>query len=472
MFNRLLLALVSLLPACAPPASDARQAWLQGTLLADNRLIIQRFPVEARGKFAQMATTPHDFLRGTLGQFMRDVLQPGPWHWPTRFGSAAASRRLLLGDAHLENVGTFHAGAVRLLVDFNDFDSATFGPYHLDVWRLCLSIGVALPEAPAALRTRWMRAAARAYADAIAALARGEPPELADAPAERVLADLLRRALADGAAGSDLARYTRIRSGQRVIFIGDLEPPSAAGVVDRLVPVSPAERVAVRQAFAAWPASLAQPEAAAPAIKDLTRRLGVGVSSYALPRYYLLLEGPTKGLGDDVLVEVKEAADAVELPGVAQYPQPRSASNGARVVVLQRQLQAYLDDDPLLGVATLPPVSYRVRGRDGFQKNLSVARLRSKYADGTWTAADLELAFAAIGRQLARAHGGAMGSDGLLGAPVIAAAIDGAGAAFADEAADFALAYADVVLDDYARFLALVQTEGPLLGDALEADTW
>jgi Ser/Thr protein kinase RdoA (MazF antagonist) len=131
-----------ILSSCAADEGDHRTGWLHSTLAADNRMMFERFPQAAAEKLAKMAATPFDFLRGTAAQFARDVLEPGPHHVRTHFGSAAASRRLLLGDAHLENVGTFYAGRVRRLVDFNDFDAAGFGPYHLDVWRLCVSIGL------------------------------------------------------------------------------------------------------------------------------------------------------------------------------------------------------------------------------------------------------------------------------------------------------------------------------------------
>lgn len=131
-----------ILSSCAADEGDHRTGWLHSTLAADNRMMFERFPQAAAEKLAKMAATPFDFLRGTAAQFARDVLEPGPHHVRTHFGSAAASRRLLLGDAHLENVGTFYAGRVRRLVDFNDFDAAGSGPHHLDVWRLCVSIGL------------------------------------------------------------------------------------------------------------------------------------------------------------------------------------------------------------------------------------------------------------------------------------------------------------------------------------------
>lgn len=462
---RVVLLGLSLLAACAPAEEAARAAWLQSTLVADNRALFERDPGAAAQKLAKMASEPFSFLRGTSGQFVRDVLEPGPWHQQSRFGGPATARRLILGDAHLENVGTFHAGGVRLVVDFNDFDSATYGPFHLDVWRLCASIGVALREAEEATQRRWMRTFAEAYALEITRISAGGRPLAGDEAADPVLRDLLERADDEGSSGVALTTYTRLVDGQRVPFLGEVEPPDPAFIENRMVPVSLAERRLVEAALGTWRPSLVDPAQVAPVqLKGLARRLGAGVSSYPLPRYYALLEGPTPGVEDDQLIELREAGDPVRLPGVQQLPWPRFATNAHRVVALQKSLQAYLDDDPLLGRAVVAPTSFRVRARDGFQKHLSVSRLRARFGDGRWDADDLEAAFATIGRLLARAHAGALGSDGALGGPVIAAALDGKAAAFGEEAAAFGVAYARQILSDLDTFRDLLVDHGPLLG--------
>lgn len=454
--------------ACAAPSDDPRTAWLRGTLLADNRAVIIRFPDDAQGKFAKMEATTYNFMRGTAAQAARDVLEPGPYQRTSRYTSAAANRRAILGDAHLENVGSYRAGGRRLLVDFNDFDGATFGPYTLDVWRLCTSIGVALPSAPEETRRMWMAAVAQAYAEAIADLAAGATPQIVDAddPASVVFEDLLDRARDDGDTAEKLNTYTRVVDGRRVMQFGEIEPPGRGFVGDVVWQASPAERAAVTAALATWRASLVDPSVVPRGVVDIkgvSRRLGAGVSSYPLPRYYVLLEGPTRDLADDWLLELKEAGDPLRIPRLAQYPWPRHANNAARVIDLQRRLQAYVDDDPLLGEALLSPQAFRVRRREGYQKNISVDRLRRRSTEGRWTDADLTAAFGAMGALLARAHGGARGADGQLGATPIADAIGGDVTGFVNEAVDFAITYAPVVHADHARFMAM-RANHPLLG--------
>ncbi|MBT9555155.1 MAG: DUF2252 family protein, partial [Myxococcales bacterium] len=57
----------------------------------------------------------------------------------TRFGSAASALVPLVGDPHVENVGSYLAAKGKLVLDWNDFDTACYGPYHVDVWRLAVA---------------------------------------------------------------------------------------------------------------------------------------------------------------------------------------------------------------------------------------------------------------------------------------------------------------------------------------------
>lgn len=452
---------------CSAPTDAPRTAWLQTTLLADNRVVIERFPNAAAGKFAKMADTPYRYLRGSAAQYLRDVLDAGPYHQRCRHTNPAAQRRAIIGDAHLENVGSYLAGGERLIVDFNDFDAATYGPYHVDVWRLTTSIAVAFPDEPEAVLRGWMEAVPRGYAETIEFLAAGVSPPIFDEaePASIVFEDLLSRARRDGDGADRLATYTQVEGGVRRMHLGEIDPPGTGFVGDVMYAVSPAERAGLQAALRVWPSSVIRPlSGEALQIKGMARRLGAGVSSYPLPRFYVLLEGPTADIDDDWLLELKESADPPMLPNQLQYPWPRYRNNAERVVDMQRRLQAYVDDDPLLGVALLDPQSFRVRRREGYQKNISVDRLQRRYRQERWSAADLRDTFQAMGALLARAHAGARGADGEPGLASIAAAIDGDTDGFVAQAVDFATGYAPVILNDYSRFLNLRTVAGPLLG--------
>lgn len=453
-------------------APSGRAGWLQSTLVEDNRLIIEREPALMRGKFAKMATSPYYFFRGTSAQFVRDLTDAQVERAGTEFGSARASAILLTGDPHPENLGTYLSAAGRLTVEINDFDGARYGPFHFDVRRLATGFGVAAetigePLLGAGIRDRAIEAVARGYVDEIDRLATGEAPLRVTATnAGPILQDLIERARDDGDEREALQDYTRVRDGRRELYFGEVDPPDAAGIIgDEVVEVSERERRMVARLVAAYPPTLAAPKAAeAFRIKGVGRRLGAGVASYALLRYYVLVEGPTDAVDDDWLLEVKESRDAASIPGLVAVP-PRSFTNNAqRAVFAQRAMQLDPQNDALLGWAALDTASFKMRERSKYQKGVDVPDIAEGLADGDWQADDFVALARTAGRLLARSHTRAGRRDGGDALAAIAEVLDGRQDAFVAETTAFATAYTDRVLADHALFVDLLESEGPLLG--------
>lgn len=451
--------------ACAAPGPSsgdaARQQWIVNTLAADNLVYELRDPAMLAGKLIRMQSAPHAWMRGTAAIFWRDLTGPGPWAAPSAYADAASDRVLVLGDPHVENLGTFRPPDGALEVDWNDFDAAGYGPYWGDVRRLAVAtVMVARDRFGADADADGGAAAvasaiARGYAGEIARLADGAPaPPVADG-FDPILDHLLAKAADGGAEGARLADYTRVDgNGDRAMFFGDVEPPADDGTwIDTVVEVG-ADRAMIDRAIAAWrPTVLADAPAAAFAIKGASRRLGAGISSYAALRYYVLLEGPTASADDDWLVEVKETVDGPRLPGPPAYA-TAFTSAGQRVVAAQLRTGARVDADDLLGWADLGPTSFRIRNRTGYQKGLDEAKLIDSLDDGAAGVAELTSFATVAGVLLARAHSRAATLDGDAAAPAIAAhlsspaAIDG----FVAETAAFAVAYADRTIADWQTF--------------------
>ena len=96
-------------PGCGMPSEDElRTAWLRSVMLGEHDGLLRRDPVLAAAGLRRAARTPHDFLRGTAAVFALDVTTAGsPGAQPTAFADAASVRVALVGDPHLENLGTF-----------------------------------------------------------------------------------------------------------------------------------------------------------------------------------------------------------------------------------------------------------------------------------------------------------------------------------------------------------------------------
>ncbi|MCA9545010.1 MAG: DUF2252 family protein, partial [Myxococcales bacterium] len=238
------LLAAALLLACADADDVARGPWLQQVLVADNRPLAERDPAQTAEKYRKMASSPYAFFRATLSVFLGDARRPGPGFWPTAFGSGPATRVLALGDPHLENFGSFENGLGVHTLEINDFDGATFGPYHLDVRRLALGVHVGADQIglSAADRDAAVQAALDGYVAELQSESAGAPPVAVTPQAGfgAVVDDLLRRAARDGEAREELDEYTRVVDGTRVPWYGVLEDPVGGYTRDELVPLTAA----------------------------------------------------------------------------------------------------------------------------------------------------------------------------------------------------------------------------------------
>jgi hypothetical protein len=88
---------------------------------------------DLKEKHKRMAQNPFRFLRATCFRWAKKIEKVLP-------DLADAPQALSVGDAHLENFGTWRDGEGRLVWGVNDFDDAALTPYVFDLVRLCVSV--------------------------------------------------------------------------------------------------------------------------------------------------------------------------------------------------------------------------------------------------------------------------------------------------------------------------------------------
>jgi len=490
MAGRLTLsfAWLAALAGCAVDGEVARAAWLQDTLVRDNQVFLDREPELAGGKLAKMAARPYDYFRGSASQFGRDFSETGsPGHWPTRYLDRDTWDVALVGDPHPENIGTFLGRDALVRVEFNDFDAAIHGPWVSDVRRLALGFALACRQVRASQAAdaieaiaqadcaAWSSAVVEGYVAAIPALA--DDPEagitLREGESQGLIVDdMLARAREDGDAGTRLADYTLVEAGGRSMVYAELEPPVVMTFgafeievhSDTVLEPTPAERELVEAVLREYPASLEQPIALEQfELLGLSRRLGSGVSSYPVPRFYLLLAGPSESPDDDVLLEAKQVLDPILLPDTPRLPRPGWPDNASRVVAMQRELQS-AGTDRWLGGVQVGGFAAKLRHYSGYQLGFSVDRLVAKLGEGKWTSADMQVFADQAGRLLALAHARASKADGRRGGPAIARVLEPDPAGFVRETNEFVASYAERTELDHALLVDLLETRGPTLG--------
>ena len=350
------------------------------------------------------------------------------------------------GDAHVSNFG-FYASPQRTLVfDLNDFDEAAWAPWEWDVKRLVTSVIVGGRDSgrePTVIE-RAAREAASAYRAAMLAA-------LDLTPLERYFTHIDAEAgLSRVGKKSRTALQEAIRAAQKRTGVRAVRRLTTRGEDGRLRFVerpptmthrNPEPGVIIGDRIDAYLTS-APPDIRALlshyAKTDVARRV-VGVGSVGTRCALVLFED---GDGSGLILQTKEAGPSV-LEQYGRVVQPDflttltdTAGQGARVVSLQRILQAV--SDPFLGYLRTPQADLYVRQFHDMKGGIEVETLDDK--------AFVNYAVA-CGITLARAHSQAPRA-------AIIAGYLGRGEVAIDAILEWSMAYADLSERDYRAFVA------------------
>ena len=274
-----------------------------------------RDPERLAIKLARMRQDAFAFFRGTNPLFLEFLPRSHPL--------LRAPSVLICGDLHLENYGAFKGDNRLGYFDVNDFDEACLAPFTVDIVRFVASIkvaahGLGLDKA----RTRLLvRQFLRAYRHAIGD---GKPRWLERSLMLGVFRSMLRRA-ARRTRLELLTHVTKLRAGRRRIRTDGVH----ALAID-------AEKRARLRRFLA---RLRVPgmKASFFNLVDAARHIA-GNGSLGLPRYILLVRGRGSH-GPNLVLDLKYAAPSA-VAGWFKGPQPEWPTEAARVVAIQRLLQA------------------------------------------------------------------------------------------------------------------------------------
>jgi hypothetical protein len=439
------LLAILILAGCAPGASD-RDVVVHEALARDNRDLALRDPREVEARLARMAQDAFSFFRGSVGLWARDLGTPGaPGALPSDFIDGVAAGVLLVGDPHPENLGT-HRLDDALLLTWNDFDVARFGPAVFDLRRLALGFTVGRPETET---DALVDAVVDGYVDGLRA-PRPAPVDADDVLGDddddgRVARDLFQRARRRGAERSEL----EVLSADGQLAVVDAPPDDLEA--ELLLPVAPGDAERLRRALV---------DAGLP-VKDLARAIGRGVGSRPLLRFVAVLD-------DGRVVQVKEARDPFTLRGYAAEHERFFHDNGARVVLSRRALVGHDGADPALRALVLSPGAAFTTTESGFVQTARLARIAEDLASGDLVEEDVVDFARLAGRLLATAHRQGVTVDGNVVGDRLRDALgiddDTRVSALNDETRAATLDALAVARDDHKRLARLLEAHGPLLG--------
>jgi uncharacterized protein (DUF2252 family) len=337
-------------------------------------------------RMGRMAASPFAFLRGAASVMA----------WDLSHTAVTGPQVVIDGDAHINNFGLFGTPQREVIVDINDFDEATRGPWEWDLKRLVASVNVAGREN--GLNRKEQRRAARqagigyqwninrlstmGVLDVWSLLIYGDRKPGAVKVPNKAWA-IIQKTVSKAQRTTNQSLLPKVAhrrhdGGWRFVDA----PPILTRVDDDT-------RTKVIESLGEYAETLS------PAYRYMLRRYAVahrvvGVGSVGLRAYLLLMFG--NGDGDPLFLQVKEAAVPVHTPYVPALP-IRESHQGRRVVIVQRLLQA--SGDPMLGHTTIDGRPYYVRQMKNLKASMPTALM---------TGEPFEFWAFACGALLARAH--------------------------------------------------------------------
>ena len=347
-----------------PPAhlqGQARRAYVRATLREDHAHRIEQDASGTQDKFDTLAGNLFKFFRGTALLFYRDMVGQ----------DAQMPTVLALGDVHPENFGIMPDKNNVPIFGVNDFDETTYAPFTWDIKRGAVGFWIAAKDVAGASRKqrrKIIKAFVNGYMDAMEKYAektteKNDNYRLDNSP--KVIRRLFEEAWED----------------RKDWLWDDYLKPNGKGfrANDELQPIS-SEVSKFQKAIddLAKANDLDVPDRSPELkVKDVCVRHGQGTASLGLPRYYVLLEGPSQDATDDMIVEFKTAR-ASALTGLTPPSDYTAGDKADRIAHGQKVQLAH--GDVFYGAVDIDGESFMTRERAPFRDDIDLDDLSKK----TW----------------------------------------------------------------------------------------
>ncbi len=324
----------------------------------------------------ELAGSPFKFFRGTALLFYRDMVGQDS-HMPSV---------MALGDVHPGNFGVMPDQNGAPIFGVNDFDETIYAPFTWDLKRGSVGFWIAAAEDGDLKRKKRRKIVAAflgGYLDAMQdyaehATEKNDDYRIDNSP--KVIRRLFKEAWEE----------------RRDWLWDDYLKASGRGfrANDELQPLS-TETGKFQKAVKDLVKSkgIDKPDRAGELkVKDVCVRHGQGTASLGLPRYYVLIEGPSKDATDDLIIEFKRARRSA-LEGLTPPSDFEAGAKGDRIAHGQTVQLAH--GDVFYGAVGIDGESYMTRERAPFRDDIELDELSYK----TWKA------YARVcGEALAQAH--------------------------------------------------------------------
>ncbi|MBE9638480.1 DUF2252 family protein [Salipiger pacificus] len=355
---------------------QARRLHVRSTIIEDHMVRIDQKASGADEKFRVLSKSFFSFFRGTSLLFHRDMTGD----------DARMPTVLCLGDVHPGNFGVMPNADNVPIFGVNDFDDVIYGPFVWDLKRGAAGFMIAA-EVEGGLSRKKQRKIAKkflkGYRHGMAFFAEHNTEqnvEMREDNCPKIIRPLFRKVR---------------RSREDWLKDRYLEETGRGfRANDELTPVS--SRVEEFQKLVKALAGQNGIEAGGRHgplnVKDVAMRHGQGTASLGLPRYYVLLEGPSGNASDDIIIEFKKARRSA-LEGLVPTHDFDAGDQGDRIA--HGQSVHLAQGDVFYGNVDIEGESFMSRERAPFRNDADLDDLSKK---------DWQRYAFACGRALAQAH--------------------------------------------------------------------
>jgi uncharacterized protein (DUF2252 family) len=340
---------------------QARRLHVRSTLREDHAARIEQRAFGAQQKFVKLSDNLFKFFRGTALLFYRDMVGQDS-HMPTV---------MALGDVHPENFGVMPDQHGAPIFGVNDFDETIYAPFTWDIKRGAVGFWIAAREEGGMKRKRRRKVVeqfVKGYLEAMqqyADLATEKNDDYRPDNSPKVIRRLFKEAWEH----------------RHEWLWDDYLKPSGRGfrADDELQPLSnEVDKFQKAINDLAKSKGFKTPDRAGELrVKDVCVRHGQGTASLGLPRYYVLIEGPSKDATDDLIIEFKRARPSA-LAGLTPPSDFNAGTNADRIAHGHEVQLAH--GDIFYGAVEIDGESFMSRERAPFRDDIDLDDLSYK----TW----------------------------------------------------------------------------------------
>ena len=307
-------------------------------------------------KYTSQSTDANGFYRATAKIFWRDFVLNGWGNFNLEELGGAGPNALadnsplepkstwtwITGDQHLSNFGAWRNRHGDVVFGVNDFDEAAVYDFQIDVWRLAVSIhnhahtnGLNEKQADEIVMffcDEYVRRLQEYVGNEV-----GELFEITPAIATGKLLDFLEEVSSEESSHKQLQRFTYVDEASNERRLLKNEYTSLEAIDADL-------EQEIRRAFGALTYGATRNKVGWRAkawsdsyfrVLDIGRRVGSGVGSYGVPRYYVLLAGadevgPAQAAEEEALAAAEDDEDDSGVDGGGEYGNRRRVEDGNR----------------------------------------------------------------------------------------------------------------------------------------------